>query len=531
MSIRKSIQTALLLATTVTLAIGCRDLLAWMRQSDMMFDHYTGPPELILSANFWFKWSVGLAVAAVCLLAGNRVLRRRRSRRKESRSIWVAIVSFGVWAVLLCGSIVLLSVTAMEVPYAKLRKERETIANTDPRHSDAVRRAADAMESTDWLTRQNAAEAMTKLDEQQVVSAKDQLLTAMQSNEVLVAANAIEAISPLVPEDESLAEQLLITIEEREEAMVRVAAARTLAENKAIATPALLADLDSGEPIRQSRAVFALKLFDDLPQVIEQRLLALLNEQDTSIRIEIARLWPMFDNAYSNELIRAQIAVLADDIDQPDTRLIARLATTGVRAFRVNPHLEDLLMSDQPEVRLAAANALWMITGQSEPLLTITSQMLTGSSSDQRKTILTLQSLGPLAAKQLETIARLEESDDLQVASLARIAVFRIKRENRCRLEDIRSMLQAKSVGTIQQGLYRVEQHGDLSPELIPDVEQLMQHEHIGVVLRAIRALPRMGSDAVHSLDAIKQLKTHGNARVREAASEAQQAIEFLYQR
>jgi hypothetical protein len=144
----------------------------------------------------------------------------------------------------------------------------------------------------------------------------------------------------------------------------------------------------------------------------------------------------------------------------------------------------------------------------------------------QRKALLLLGSLGPLAQLQLPALEPLRQHPDRGIASLAMDAIARIERASGQTPPEILSQLTGGSVGYLEKGLYQVELRGDLAAEFVPDGQRLLDHGSQSVQIRAIRALVRMGPHAVEALDALDARCEDARADVRQNAARALLAIQ-----
>ena len=531
-TLRRFTLPCLFLATCLTFALACGNLLRWMRQTDMMFGHYKGPPELVLNAFFWSAWTTGLAVIGTLIYLAQRFIWRstNESRQKPLQGI-LSLAGLGLWIGSAVFGILLWSIARSEVPHAKLQVQRDSFANIGPDSSDdQVSRTIEALDSPDWLTRQQAAEAMARLDRRRILQAADALRRAVKSEDPLVAANAATALGSLGDQVGSNLDTLMEALGSQNDIITRVAAARALAAIGEPAHSAIVQHLASDSPEARSRGLFALRFFTEVPKTILEHLRPLLRNDDAAIRQEVAPLWRKLSSEYhSTDSLNALLIELRQNPARPDPIVIGRLQSVGYRAYEATPLLEPLLESPDRKTRLAAATAIWHITGRSAPILDLTDELLHGDEDDQLAATRALSSLGPLAEKQLPDLEPLLQHPDATVSSFAASSVQRIKRESRRSLEEVNDLLAQDAGGFLERGLYEVERRGDLVPQLVPDVRRLLHHDSVNIRLRALRALVRMGPASTAAIDEIKVLAEGPREDAREVASVVLRAINFLY--
>lgn len=527
---RNLLLAGLLVAMCTTLFIAVSNLIGWIRETDMMFGHYKGPPELILDAMFWSSWAVGLALTGgIIYLASHRWRSKSGESTPQASDRSSVLLGLAVW---LAGAIFggcVWGLAAPERQWASLQLQRDSVAELSPEDPDAAARITEGLRSDDWLTRQNAAESMTRLEGQSISQAVPDLIEALESPDSLVAFRAAEALGKLHTPDDAVINALIEALDSQD-AAVRVTAAQALAKFGPTALTKLDKLFNTSDPEVRRRRMSALRQFPDLPPSLLEQLRPLLKDKDVGLRTEAVRLWRKFSpRHYSRDSIEALIFELEINPTRPNSTVIRRLQSAGWRAYEATPQLEPLLDSSDPKTRLMGARAIWEITGRSQPILDVTTELLQADEAGQQAAIMAIGSLGPLAETQLEHLESLRQNANPSIASLATRAIPRIKREARTSEDEIKSLLSSKPINQIERGLYEVERRGDLAADLIPEVQRLIQHQHQGVQQRALGALVRMGPKSTVAAAEIQELVEHPNQNVRQVASQVLDAMNLFY--
>jgi hypothetical protein len=231
-----------------------------------MFGHFKGPPQQILNAFYWSRVSIALGVSGALIYAG--VLGYHLSGARvpaQQGNLVVRLLGLGAWFGTVMVGLLFWYAAGQEVSYARRQLQREAMASVNGGDPRAATAAVGGLSSSDWLTRQNASAAFTRLETPAVAKGLPELIRAIESGETLVASNAAKAVGRLGSQGEPAIGALLDALAV-EAISIRVAASQAL---NAIGEPALLRlgnRLDSVDPQERHQAVCALKYFDSKPE-------------------------------------------------------------------------------------------------------------------------------------------------------------------------------------------------------------------------------------------------------------------------
>lgn len=429
----------LLAALAIVLNVSAlANFLVWLSQTDFMFGHFKGPPESLMAALILSVLGVLSTIAWLAALF--------LSPRHPTRPRGVLRVLGGLAVVAMTApALIIVPVGALEWTDARTQVRRNRVARTPTDDAAGVERLILSLNDEDYHVRRRAASSLAA---SRIVPADAiPLLTEVASRrEELTSYYAVKTLGRFGPEADTAIPTLITLLDAP--SPLGLTAAEALAQIGGRALPEVLAASHSGDAQVRESAAQGLEGFSSSTEEMIVRLAVMVGDSNARVRtvaaaslgmhgIAAQAALPELDKVLydSDPQVRAAaeravatIAKAASDWlrantldlrsrDDKNRRSNAALAlgARGAEARPALPALREAMDDPEPQVRLAAAKAVWRISGDADQVIpTLVALLNLDEEHDRtrRRTLDVLREMGPPARGALPAIEALATDHD-----------------------------------------------------------------------------------------------------------------------
>jgi len=303
-------------------------------------------------------------------------------------------------------------------------------------------------------------------------------------------------------------------------------AARIAVKNIGRATHAPLREmLDSGDRSKVMNSVICINLLGEDAKSFVPKLIEMVESDDpTIIRFGIFALQNMGDNA------TPAVQSLNDVIDSLDFNAQIMVCKTVIGIGRDAAPMADNLAKIYEEGIPSSRSWAGIALGAIGPIENFdTAEMLAGRVAtfnhvEKTRALEGLALMGDEAASQQNTIKTAMQKPNGRVRPQAAYAYYRATGKTESSIETLIELLSSRDYRT--DSLKYLRLMGPDAKSAIPEVRNLLHHENVAVRESAVLVLGNMGVVAADELAAIKKLASDPDPLLRQAVSEAVNAIE-----
>ncbi len=322
-------------------------------------------------------------------------------------------------------------------------------------------------------------------------------------------------------------------------------AARYPASIGPAAAPHLLAALQQSDARLRRLALMTLRdaRFSPAAATLNPALLELLGHSDPAMRhgaiVALANL-----NPGSREMAARFAALLPGSDTMTAVYLLMGLRLLGPAALPVAQRIEPWLNASDPQLRLAAAGALWAARPPAREILPVLIRFLretlpggdpsaaTASAGLQGNAVQILHEMGPEAAPAVpELLALLEHTPTHRPSRTPHMAALALRRIGPAAVDGVVKLLEHPSADVRMNAAAALGSSGHAAAPAVPRLIAMLESEDPEEQMAAANALGQLGGVAAEALPALQRLgavETTQDVLVGHARSAARSAITHI---
>ncbi len=337
----------------------------------------------------------------------------------------------------------------------------------------------------------------------------------------------VEALGEIGPKAAQAIPELSKALQHDEEGYVRANAATALGKiGDPQVIPLLIAALKDDDSYVRFSAIEALEPFGHKAKAAAPALIGLINN-DQEIGVFAAAAVGAVDAEGSS--VSALIKALENE--NPDMRRFAAfgIGHLGAKAVAAKEALRRGLRDEDRGARIAAAEALWSVSGKADEAVPVLRSILQASGGwlSQSRALDALAEIGPPAKAAVPELMEYLKSNDADVVTSSAAALGKIGPGSKSAIPALTARLKSSDNQytrvCIAQALWRIDRYEE-SLQVLQDA--LKNSNDFMVLSEAAGAIGEMGQKATGSAELLAPLLKSTDSFVRDAAAKALKQLE-----